>query len=422
MRTCSLLPAAGILSLLTASTAAYTTHEEDVRLLHSGRPQIKLWQTIQKHRQQEQEHLSTLSEENLDQKVFTLGKGQPEWQKHGHLHYEPHCFYQPLDHYDTKNNVTFCQRYWVSLRHWNKEQKDSPVYVLDGGETSGANRLPFLDTGSSTLPRLNNVTRAEHSVVRLGILDILTNATGGIGIVLEHRYYGKSLPNVSYPSGEPFTLSTDDLRFLTSEQALMDSARLIQGLDLSHLDKRLDRDSLSNEARPWIWYGGSYAGAMTAFLVKGWGYDNGTMLDQMPSPHPAIISLDPHRLPRRYENVTLGDHSRISINISSETPPPVTPKGLVWGGIASSAVTHAQTSYPEYFQAIQEWAPEECMRTMEDTIETIDRLLEIQGGKWRRTVQGWFGLEDLEHVEDFGDVLASVLGGWQGRNWDPRSK
>jgi hypothetical protein len=164
MRTYTLLPAAGILSLLTALTAAYTTHEEDVRLLHSGRPQIKLWQTIQKHRQQEQEYSSTLPGENLDQKVFTLGKGQPEWQKHGHLHYEPHCFYQPLDHYDPKNNVTFCQRYWVSLRHWNKEQKDSPVYVLDGGETSGANRLPFLDTGSSTLPRLNVMTRAEYSV------------------------------------------------------------------------------------------------------------------------------------------------------------------------------------------------------------------------------------------------------------------
>jgi len=31
-------------------------------------------------------------------------------------------------------------------------------------------RLPFLDTG---------------------IVDILTNATGGLGVVLEHRYYGE---------------------------------------------------------------------------------------------------------------------------------------------------------------------------------------------------------------------------------------
>ena len=45
----------------------------------------------------------------------------------------------------------------------------SEVIVLDGGETSGEDRLPFLDTG---------------------IVEILARATGGIGVVLEHRYYG----------------------------------------------------------------------------------------------------------------------------------------------------------------------------------------------------------------------------------------
>ena len=43
------------------------------------------------------------------------------------------------------------------------------MIVLDGGETSGKNRIPFLDTG---------------------IVEILANATGGLGVVLEHRYYG----------------------------------------------------------------------------------------------------------------------------------------------------------------------------------------------------------------------------------------
>ena len=149
MRGQSLLSITGAVVLLTASTAAYTTYDEDVRLLHSARPQIKLWQTIQQHRQRS--FTSDLyAGDHDDQKVLTFGKGQPEWQDHRHLHYQSYCFDQPLDHYDPKNNVTFCQRYWVSLKHWNKEQKDSPVYVLDGGETSGANRLPFLDTGSSS--------------------------------------------------------------------------------------------------------------------------------------------------------------------------------------------------------------------------------------------------------------------------------
>lgn len=43
------------------------------------------------------------------------------------------------------------------------------MIVLDGGETSGEDRLPYLDTG---------------------IVDILAEATGGVGVVLEHRYYG----------------------------------------------------------------------------------------------------------------------------------------------------------------------------------------------------------------------------------------
>lgn len=59
-----------------------------------------------------------------------------------------HCFYQPLDHYDPGNNVTFCQRYWVSLEHWSRDD-DAPVFVLDGGETGADKRLFFLTEGLS---------------------------------------------------------------------------------------------------------------------------------------------------------------------------------------------------------------------------------------------------------------------------------
>lgn len=76
-------------------------------------------------------------------------------------------FRQPLDHFSNQTSDTFFQRYWVNTRHY---QAGGPVFVLDGGETSGEDRLPFLDTG---------------------VMDIFSKATGGIGIVLEHRYYGK---------------------------------------------------------------------------------------------------------------------------------------------------------------------------------------------------------------------------------------
>ena len=76
-------------------------------------------------------------------------------------------FEQPIDHIDPSQG-TFKQRYWINTRHY-VPGSGGPVIVLDGGETSGEDRLPFLDTG---------------------IVEILTNATGGVGVVLEHRYYG----------------------------------------------------------------------------------------------------------------------------------------------------------------------------------------------------------------------------------------
>ena len=75
-----------------------------------------------------------------------------------------HWFEQPLDHF-ASGGETWRQRYWLNTRHY-VPGPDTPVFVLDGGETSGEDRLPFLDTG---------------------IMEILARATGGIGIVLEHR-------------------------------------------------------------------------------------------------------------------------------------------------------------------------------------------------------------------------------------------
>jgi hypothetical protein len=77
-------------------------------------------------------------------------------------------FTQPLDHFHNSTDATFLQRYWVNSRHY-EPRPGAPVIIIDGGETNGEDRLPFLDTG---------------------IADILARATGGVGVVLEHRYYG----------------------------------------------------------------------------------------------------------------------------------------------------------------------------------------------------------------------------------------
>lgn len=78
--------------------------------------------------------------------------------------FTPHWFEQPVDHF-SNGSETFRQRYWINTRHY-KAREGAPVIVIDGGETSGEDRLPFLDTG---------------------IAEILAKATGGIGVILEHR-------------------------------------------------------------------------------------------------------------------------------------------------------------------------------------------------------------------------------------------
>lgn len=93
-------------------------------------------------------------------------------------------FTQPLDHF-SETGFTWEQRYWVSDRHY---KAGGPVIVLDSGESSGIERLPYMDTG---------------------IVDILANATGGLGVVLEHRYYGESIPVQNF--------TTDSMRYVLNE-------------------------------------------------------------------------------------------------------------------------------------------------------------------------------------------------------------
>ena len=87
-----------------------------------------------------------------------------------------------------------------------------------------------------------------------GILAQLAEATHGVSVVFEHRYYGDSFPTDD--------LSTENLRFLTTEQALADEAYFALNIVFPGLE---DKDLTSNTTA-YISYGGSYSGAMSAFL------------------------------------------------------------------------------------------------------------------------------------------------------------
>jgi Serine carboxypeptidase S28 len=165
--------------------------------------------------------------------------------------YPEHHIAVPIDHfhndsrYEPHSDATFNLRYWFDASNY---APGGPVIVLQSGETSGVGRLSFLQKG---------------------LLQQLAKATYGIGVVLEHRYYGTSMPTSD--------LSTENLRFLTTDQALADEVYFAQHVVFPGLEDK----NLTAPNTAYIGYGGSYAGAFNAFLRKlypdtFWGRHYGT--------------------------------------------------------------------------------------------------------------------------------------------------
>ncbi|KAK3330749.1 serine carboxypeptidase S28-domain-containing protein [Apodospora peruviana] len=245
----------------------------------------------------------------------------------------------PIDHfhndslYEPHTNDTFELRYWFDPSHY---KKGGPVIVLQSGETSGVGRLPFLQKG---------------------IVAMLAQATGGLGVILEHRYYGKSFPTAN--------LSTESLRFLTTDQSVADMAFFAKHVvfeGLEHLD-------LTAPKTPYIAYGGSYAGAFVAFLRK------------------------------LYPDV-------------------------YWGAICSSGVTEAIYDYWQYYEAHRLFAPHDCVVATQKLTHAIDNILlgAQKSGSDDQHVQrlkAVFGLGNLTRSDDFANTVSFGIAGLQGTNWDP---
>lgn len=109
-------------------------------------------------------------------------------------------------------------------------------------------------------------------------------------MILENRYYG-----ASYPFN---TSTTDQLAFLTTAQTIADNSYFAQNAVFPGI-----KGDLTAPGTPWILYGGSLAGAQTAFSVKKYG-------------------------------------------------------DVLYGGIAASAPIHVVVGYPEWYNPIQKYAPQ----------------------------------------------------------------
>ncbi|KAF7879001.1 hypothetical protein EAF04_000201 [Stromatinia cepivora] len=170
-------------------------------------------------------------------KVGTVKESAISISRREALAYKAHTIEQPIDHfpndpvYAPHTNATFKQRYWFDATYY---KPGGPVYLYIGGETNGQYRFSNLQTG---------------------IIQILMEATNGLGIILENRYYGESFPfNTS---------TTDQLAYLTNQQTVADNAYFAQHISLPGVNANITAPNTK-----WILYGGSLAGGQTALSVK----------------------------------------------------------------------------------------------------------------------------------------------------------
>lgn len=249
--------------------------------------------------------------------------------------YPAHNISLPVDHfpnetkYEPHSNDTFPNRYWFDTTYY---QPGGPVTILQSGETDATGRLTFMQKG---------------------ILKMISQATGGISVVLEHRYYGESFPTKD--------LSTENLRFLTTEQALADQVYFARNVKFPGME---DQD-LTSGTTPYLAYGGSYAGAFVAILrVK----------------YPKVF----------------------------------------WGAISSSGVTKAIYDFWEYFAPVAEYGPPICIATQKQFTSIVDEILIGQNdSSLTAELKSAFGMPNVTDVRDFANQLSGGIGWWQSLNWNP---
>uniref|UniRef100_A0AC35FNE2 Uncharacterized protein n=1 Tax=Panagrolaimus sp. PS1159 TaxID=55785 RepID=A0AC35FNE2_9BILA len=133
-----------------------------------------------------------------------------------------HVHQLQVDHFNKTDGKEWNQRFWNNSIFY---KSDGPIFLMIGGE------------GDSGPYNINN----ENSPFL-----IWAKKYGADTYFIEHRGYGKSLPaNDS---------SLENLKYISSEQALADIANFIEAI---------------NEIRPnskWITFGGSYPGSLSAWF------------------------------------------------------------------------------------------------------------------------------------------------------------
>eukprot|EP01094_Clydonella_sp_ATCC50884_P011392 TRINITY_DN2117_c1_g1_i2.p1 TRINITY_DN2117_c1_g1~~TRINITY_DN2117_c1_g1_i2.p1 ORF type:complete len:508 (-),score=178.90 TRINITY_DN2117_c1_g1_i2:62-1585(-) len=186
---------------------------------------------------------------------------------------------QRLDHFNGGDRRVWSQRFFMNSTFL---REGGPVFLLLGGEG------PIHNTDVTTHFALSSQA-AEFNALTIS---------------LEHRFYGKSQPL-------PDT-STDNLRYLSSQQALADAAAFIEWLPTQYP---------AVNGSKWIVFGGSYSGSLSAWFREKY----------------------PH---------------------------------LANGAIASSAPVHAQLDFPEYLETVSNSLGSSCSAIFAKATASIEDYLQ----------------------------------------------
>uniref|UniRef100_A0A8C1UTZ9 Serine protease 16 n=2 Tax=Cyprinus carpio TaxID=7962 RepID=A0A8C1UTZ9_CYPCA len=135
---------------------------------------------------------------------------------------EEQWFIQRLDHFSGADTRVWKQRYFVNDTFY---RPGGPVFLMIGGEGP-----------------------ANPAWMQYGTWLLYAQKLGALCLLLEHRFYGKSHPTED--------LSTENLRFLSSRQALADLAHF-------RTVTAVTRGLTNNK---WVAFGGSYPGSLAAWF------------------------------------------------------------------------------------------------------------------------------------------------------------
>ncbi|KAG8976891.1 hypothetical protein FRC05_002828 [Tulasnella sp. 425] len=258
----------------------------------------------------------------------------PEEEKYS----KPYNFTQLRDHLNPSAGV-FEQRYFFSDQYYKGQ--GSPIIITTPGEQSA-------DEFSEILTDLS-------------FMNEMLKRFGAAGVVLEHRYWGTSLP-----FGK-LTTASENYKFLTVDQAIDDYKYFVENADLPWARGNGSYNSKPS-VTPWVNIGCSYAGQLV------------TLVQQQ---HPDLFAA----------------------------------------GYATSAPLKADGDFWEYWKPIEAALPKNCSSDLTAAVAYMDKVMSTGTPDAITTLKEQFGIEAQVANDDFGNKLLFPFTQWQeAKPWNHRSK